>query len=397
MADGNCEECGIGTAGRDVHTGGGRIGSSGLGLLRGEARWRKGRGFTAFGWPELHLDGNGLDGSRIGVELAGDLLGETGELQRLGEANELRGPGVVNREAADVMFQRHVFVEHHEPLRDAGLLGEFDEVLAALLLLDLGCAGQQRFEVAILGDELGRGLDADAGDARHVVDRVARQRLDVDDLVGRHAEFFQHLGLAHLAVLHGVIQRHAGADQLHQVLVGGDDAAGGAGLHRLARIGGDQVIGLVIRLLHTGDVEGAGGLADQAELRAEIGRRLRPLRLVLRVDVVAERFRGMIEDHREVGGLLAGLGFLQQLPQHVAEALHGADGQAIGLARERRQRVVGAENIPRAIDEIEMVAGLQGRGAGHGPTMPFRLRRCQQMSSSSPSKAGEDANPACCR
>ena len=279
------------------------------------------------------------------------------------------------------MVHRHVLIERHQLLRDACLFGEFDEVLAALLLLDLRRAGQQRFKVAIFRDELGGGLDPNAGDARHVVHRVARQCLDVDDLVGCHAELLQHLRLSDLAVLHGVIQRHTGADQLHQVLVGGDDAAGGAGLHRLACIGGDQIIRLVIRLLDAGDVEGTGGLADQPELRAQICRGLRPLRLVLRVDLVAERLRGMIEDHREVGGLLARLRLLQQLPQHVAEALHGADGQAVGLACQGRERVVGAENIPRTIDEVEMVAGFQGGAAGHGPTMPPRVRRCQRIGS----------------
>ena len=259
------------------------------------------------------------------------------------------------------MGEWHVLVERHQPLGDAGLIGELDQVLAALLLLDLGRSFEQRFEVAIFGDELGGCLDADAGDAWHIVHRVARQRLDVDDLVRRDAEFLHDLGLAHLAVLHRVIKRHAGADELHQVLVRRHDAAGGTCLHCQAGVGGDQIIRLVILLLDAGDVEGAGGLADQAELRAEIGRGLRPLGLVLRVDVVAEGLRRMIEDDGQMRGLLAGVRLFQQLPQHVAEALHGADGQAVRLARQRRERVIGAENIPRSIDEVEMVAGLQGR------------------------------------
>ncbi len=41
------------------------------------------------------------------------------------------------------------------------------------------------FEVAIGVDQLGRGLDADAGHARHVVGGIAGQRLHVDDLVRR--------------------------------------------------------------------------------------------------------------------------------------------------------------------------------------------------------------------
>ncbi len=65
--------------------------------------------------------------------------------------------------------------------------------LAPLRLLDLVRAGQQGLEVAELVDQLGRGLDADAGHARHVVDRVAGQRLDVDHLLGPDAELLHHL------------------------------------------------------------------------------------------------------------------------------------------------------------------------------------------------------------
>ena len=49
-----------------------------------------------------------------------------------------------------------------------------DQRLAPLGLLDLAGARQQRLEVAVLVDQLGRGLDADARHARHVVDRSRR-------------------------------------------------------------------------------------------------------------------------------------------------------------------------------------------------------------------------------
>ena len=65
--------------------------------------------------------------------------------------------------------------------------------LAPLRLLDLAGAGQQRVEVAVLADQLRRGLDADAGRAGDVVDRVAGQRLHVDHPVGADAELLDHL------------------------------------------------------------------------------------------------------------------------------------------------------------------------------------------------------------
>ena len=43
----------------------------------------------------------------------------------------------------------------------------------------------------------------------------------------------------------------------------------------------------------------------------------------------------------------------QQLPQHVAEPADRAQRQAVALARQRRQGVIGAEQIPRSVDQEE--------------------------------------------
>src|SRR5262249_1304796 len=51
-------------------------------------------------------------------------------------------------------------------------------------------------------------------------------------------------------------------------------------------------------------------------------------------------------------------------PQHVAEAEHGIDLQTVGLAVERRQRVIGAENVGRAVDQEDVVAFLRRLGDG---------------------------------
>ena len=42
--------------------------------------------------------------------------------------------------------------------------------------------GEQRFEIAVLADQLRRRLHADARHARHIVDGIARERLHVHDL-----------------------------------------------------------------------------------------------------------------------------------------------------------------------------------------------------------------------
>src|SRR3546814_5875301 len=81
-------------------------------------------------------------------------------------------------------------------------------------------------------------------------------------------------------------------------------------------LGGDVIVGLVARQLDAGQVEGARRVADRRELRDEVLRRLLPVRLVLRIDVVAEGLGRGVEDDRDgVGVALA-----QQLHQHVGEA-----------------------------------------------------------------------------
>ena len=45
--------------------------------------------------------------------------------------------GLVHRELVDRHVERHVLVERHQPLGDARELGIVDQVLPALLLLDL--------------------------------------------------------------------------------------------------------------------------------------------------------------------------------------------------------------------------------------------------------------------
>ena len=156
------------------------------------------------------------------------------------------------------------------------------------------------------------------------------------------------------------------ADELHQILVGRDDGGVAADLAGQPRIGGDQVVGLETFHLDAGQVEGARRLADQPELRDEILRRRRAVGLVFGIEVVAEGFGRIVEDHREMRRRDADRGvarILQQLPHHVAEAEHRADRQPVGFAVERRQRMIGAEDVAGAVDEEEMVALFHGENA----------------------------------
>ena len=112
---------------------------------------------------------------------------------------------------------------------------------------------QHRLQAAELFDQLGRGLLADAGDARDVVRGVAGQDQEVDDLLGENAEELLDLVAAQLLFQLGVEDEHPLAHQLEQVLVGGKDQHLAAGGGKAPREQGDDVVALQPRLLQEMD------------------------------------------------------------------------------------------------------------------------------------------------
>ena len=258
---------------------------------------------------------------------------------------------------------RRVGAQRHQLAREARLLGVLDQIVAPLRRLHRRRGSQHGLQIAELVDELRRALRANAGHARHVVHRVADQRLDVDHLVRRHAEFLHDLGRANRFLLDRVQHFHAGPDQLHQVLVGRHDGRLAAGIAGRAGIRGDQVVGLPVLELNGRNAERLGRLAHQAELRDQVVGRRRALRLVGVVQPVAEGLAAGVEDHRDMrADMLA-----QQLRQHVGETEHRVHRRAV-RPRHRRQRVVGAEEEARSVDQDQMLRRVLGaRPARPGP------------------------------
>ena len=259
-----------------------------------------------------------------------------------------------------------------------------DQVLAPLGLLDLFGTFEQAIEVAIVVDELRCRLDPDAGHARHIVGAVAGERLHVDHPLRPHAEALVHLLGADLPILEVVVHHHRVAfDELHQILVGGDDGDPRTPRPRGLDISRDQVVGFEADELDRRQVEGAGGLADERELRNQLLRRLAPVRLVELVDLIAKGEPRRVEDHR---GMVR-IGFAQDLPQHVGEAEHRIDRRAVG-AGQRRERMEGAEDEARAVDEVEVAQGARvvGGFVAHDGRSGFRVssagtcsRRCAPL------------------
>ena len=295
------------------------------------------------------------------------------EFHRLKEADERLRVRLAHGEFIRLFFDFHIRVEGDEPQRDARVLCVLDQSFTTLGLFDLAGPFQQRFQIAIDAKQFGSGFHADAAHAGHIIDGVAGQRLNFHNLVRKDPELLHHLGGAEALVLHRVEKLDLAVhNQLHQILVRGYDGAAGAGFHRHARISGDEIIRLEVGHLDASDPEGACGVAHQRKLWDQIFRRIGTVRLVLRIDLVAERGLAGIEDHGEMRRRFGAFHVFQQLPQHVAVAGDGAGRQAVGFAGQRRQGVIGTEEITRSVDQVEMIALLERRLVIARPGNGFR-------------------------
>jgi len=141
----------------------------------------------------------------------------------------------------------------------------------------------------------------------------------------------------------------------------------------LAHIGGDEIIGLVAGLLQARQFESADGFADQRKLGDEVGGSLRPVRLVGRIHLRAERLFRLVKDDSEMSGALFRLHLLKELPQHSTEHSNGTGRtpvRSVVVLRLLIHRLkIGPEDVAGAIDQEDVVAGFEGGGrlrCGHG-------------------------------
>ncbi len=240
-----------------------------------------------------------------------------------------------------------------------------DERLLQFRLGDLVGRREYSLQVAERLDQLRRGLRPDPRHAWHIVDAVAHQREHVADLFRRNAELLQHLIPSDAPVVHRI--EHVDLrlfDQLHQILVGADDRyspARGLGRGHVAR---DDVVGLQPRFLDARDRKSARRGANEGKLGDQVLGRRRAVRLVLVVHRIAEGLLRLVEDHRHVRrpvGLVEAVG---ELPQHRRIAIDRACRLAVAVGQ-RRQPVIGAKDVARSVNEIEVRLD-GGRGSvGH--------------------------------
>ncbi|CAM3254884.1 hypothetical protein SPAN111604_13365 [Sphingomonas antarctica] len=232
-------------------------------------------------------------------------------------------------------------------------VGMIDQRLLQLGLGDPVGARQHRRQVTIFDDQLRRGLRPDPRHPRHIVHAIPHQREDIAQPLRPHAELFHDMLGAQPPVVHRVVQIDARFYELHQILVGTDDRHRPPAPPCFLGVTGDDVVGLEVVQLDARQRQRARRIAHHRELRAQILGRFGPVRLVFGVHVVAKRLGRRIEDHRHVRrpALAGKLG--DQLPQHRRIAVHRAHRLAM-LVGQRREAVIGAENVSGAVDKIEM-------------------------------------------
>ena len=243
---------------------------------------------------KLALRSGGRGGSRRGSGRGGVI--QTEAQQRGAEPLGLqprRQPGAIeflHDKLLERLWQRDVFAQDDE-LRDSRALAACSISRSRRLHgLHRRRGEQHALEVAELTDQLRGRLRPDPRNAGDVVDRVAHQRLRLDELFGGNAEFLHHLGWSDRLLLDRIEHAHAGPDELHQILVGGDDG-GAPPLRDGAGIRGDEVVRFPVGQLDGRHTEGTGGLAHQGELRNEFGRRIGTLGLVLVVKAIRKVVR----------------------------------------------------------------------------------------------------------
>ena len=90
------------------------------------------------------------------------------------------------------------------------------------------------------------------------------------------------------------------------------------------------------------------------------------------IHIVAEGMGAFVKDYGDMCGRIWACVALNIAVEHVAKARDRADGQAIGLARERGQRVIGAEDEGGAVDQMKVAAFAECH-ARVSPWMPLRF------------------------
>ena len=225
----------------------------------------------------------------------------------------LHAPGFPVDWHGDMAVQLNKFASQ----RDGGLGGtEAFLFLGAGHFVDIR---QQVVECAELLQQLGSRLLADAGHTLDIVNRVANERLEVDDLFGRDAPILQQAGAVKGLVLAKVVKTNPVVDKLPAILVAGAEEDVQPALGRLTGDRGEDVVRLVAGDAQAWNAQRFQQLPNQGQLRLEVVRHGSAVRLVFREEVIPKRRPRFIERRQQVGRLL----FIAQIKKVARKAEQG--------------------------------------------------------------------------
>ena len=213
---------------------------------------------------------------------------------------------------------------------------------------------QQFLQRAIFIEQEHRRLHTNPRHAGNIIDAVPCQRLYINDAIRFDAKFLFDLFDADIFVLHRVAHDDIFGDQLHQVLIRAYNRAARARFIGNPRIGRDEVIRLKAFHLNRGRTKGNGRFAGQRKLRDEVFGRLAAIGFILVKDFITECMAGGVKDNGEMRRAVVILLVLQKLEQHVRKPGHRANRQTVRFARQRRQSMIGPENIGGPIDQNDV-------------------------------------------
>ena len=288
------------------------------------------------------------------------------------------------------VVQRHgqaaVLFQCHEHAAEFSVCAMFEQAFLQLALLHAFRCVERGGQRAVFGDELAGRFRPDAEYAGDVVDRIAHQREYIAHEFRWHTEFLDDFVASDAGIFHRIehidatacldarfeIFFGALADQLHQVLVRTDNRDVPALSRRRAGIGCDHVVRFDVRFFNARQAEGARCVSNQRELWHQIFRRVGPIGLVLVVKIVAETVARLVEYHREMRRAVGFMKIIGQLPQHGGVTVNSANRRAFRVGQ-RGKAMVGAEDIGRAVNEVEMWFVTHGGGLATGRPIGERL------------------------
>ena len=292
---------------------------------------------------------------RLNAQLIGKPLGQSAKFHIPEKAKQDLGIRIAHFQIIKRECQWCCTIKLYKLFRKPDLIGIGDQAFAAFGLFDFARPLEQAVQITIFIDQKGSGFYPDARRAGDIVDAIARQGLYIDHTFRKDTEFFIDPVTVNAAVFHRVIHFNAAAHQLHQVFVRADDGDPAARITGLHRKRGNDVICLIAFHFFAGDIEGAGGIAGQRHLRAQIFGHFIAVGFVLVIKIVAKRVAALVKNNGDMGGRIgSGIGFHIAL-QHIAKAADRPDRKPVGFAGQGRQGMIGAKDECRAVDQVQMM------------------------------------------